>query len=302
MTGSDDLFAGFATERRAANGVDIHCRIGGEGPLLVLLHGYPQSHVMWHRIAPALAEHFTCVIPDLRGYGESEAPRGGGDHAAYSKRTMGSDVVALMAELGHDRFRIAGHDRGGRVAYRLAFDHPDRVERVAVLDILPTYEYWQRMNMAYGLTMYHWLFLAQPEPLPEMLISAEPERYLDHTIASWTKAKDLSAFDSRALAHYRRLFTDPARVHAACEDYRAGAGIDMDLDTADIEAGRRIAVPLYAIWGGGGLAPAGPSPLDVWRRWAENVEGTAVDAGHFVAEEAPDETLAALLPFLKGEV
>lgn len=292
-----DLFPGFSDTFVEGDGANLHVRISGSGAPLVLLHGYPQCGVMWHRIAQQLAERFTVIIPDLRGYGESSVPvsSGGGE---YSKRAMGNDIAAMMTRLGHERFAVAGHDRGGRVAYRMGFDHPKRLTKLAVLDILPTYTYWQQMDWQYALKMYHWLMLAQPEPMPETLIAGAHQHYLEHTLASWTAAKDLSAFDDRAMAHYRAFFADPARIHACCEDYRAGATIDMQLDSTDREAGRTINVPLFAIWGGRGLSPTGDSPLDTWRQWAPGAEGCAVNGGHFVAEEAPEETLAALLRFL----
>ena len=301
MTELVDLFPGFKEERIEGAGAELYCRIGGSGPPLVLIHGYPQCNVMWHKVAPALAEHFTCILPDLRGYGKSSVPRGGGDYSAYSKRAMAGDIVAVMKKLGHERFHIAGHDRGARVSYRLALDHPDAVERLAVLDILPTYEYWQRMDLTYGVKMYHWMFLAQPEPLPEMLIGKAPVQFFNYTLASWTKAGNLSGFDERALEHYRDFFSDPDHMHATCEDYRSGATIDNDHDTTDITAGNKITCPVLAVWGGGGLAPTGEGQLDVWQRWASNVRGVAVDSGHFVAEENPEATLDALLPFLLEE-
>ncbi|PLX36179.1 MAG: alpha/beta hydrolase [Hyphomicrobiales bacterium] len=297
-----DLFPGFAETRLEGDGLTLHARIGGEGPPLVLLHGYPQCHVMWHRIAPELARHFTCIIPDLRGYGQSDCAADSVEGSGYSKRAMGNDIAAAMSALGHDRFAVAGHDRGARVGYRMALDHADRVERLVVLDILPTADYWLRMDRAYGLKMYHWLFLAQPAPMPETLIGGAPAAYLEHTIASWSKAGDLSAFDPRALDAYRGFFAEPERIHAVCEDYRAGAGIDRELDEADQAAGRRIACPVLTVWGETGLAPKpaseDDSQLSVWRRWTENVTGAPVDSGHFVAEENPQATLAHLIPFL----
>ncbi len=298
----EDLFPGFGSAwLDGTDGVKLFARVGGEGPPLVLLHGYPQCHAMWHRIAPALSRHFSLVIPDLRGYGKSDCAPGSVDGSGYAKRVLANDIVAAMVGLGYDRFCFVGHDRGARVGYRLALDHPDVVERLAVLDILPTAEYWRRMDSAFAMKMYHWMFLAQPAPMPETLIAAAPSMYLEHTIASWSLAGDLSAYDPRALTHYRDFFSEPERIHAACEDYRAGAGIDRDDDEADSLAGRRISCPVLTLWGAGGLSPAGdgvPLQIEVWRRWAENVDGQAIDAGHFVAEENPDATLAALLPFL----
>jgi haloacetate dehalogenase len=293
-----DLYPGFASHFVSTSVGKIFARQGGSGPPLLLLHGYPQTNVMYHRVAPALARNFTLVIADLVGYGWSSVPTADADHAPYTKRAMAALMIEVMEALGFVRFHLAGHDRGGRVAYRLALDHPGRVDRLAVLDILPTYDYWQRLNRQYGLTIYHWLFLAQPEPLPERLIAGSPTFYLDHTLASWTKAKDLSGFDPRALAHYRAAFADPTRIHACCEDYRAGAYADFDHDAADRAAGKRITAPLLALWGGGGVAAAAAStPLDTWRQWANDVRGAPIDAGHFLVEENPAATVAALADF-----
>ncbi len=289
-------FDGFEPHEIAAGEATIFARVGGSGPPLLLLHGYPQSHLMWARVAGALKDSFTVVAADLRGYGASSAPasrRG----ERYTKRVMAKDAIALMAALGHDRFAIAGHDRGGRVAYRLALDHPDRVTKIAVLDISPTGEMWAGMDAARAMAVYHWMFLAQPEPLPETLISAAPDFYLNHTLASWTGDASLKSFAPDALEAYRAAFRDPARVHAMCEDYRAGATIDRALDDADRAAGRRIAAPLLALWGAKGIPAKGENPLDVWRRWASDVSGAAIDGGHFLPEEAPEATARALLDF-----
>jgi len=299
---SRDLFEGFDTRRIAGSGADIFCRIGGSGPPLVLVHGYPQTHVEWHRIAPALAERFTLVMPDLRGYGASSIPANDATNAPYSKRAMAADVVAVMRALGFARFAVAGHDRGGRVAYRLALDAPERVTRLAVLDIVPTHEMWTTVDAARAMKVYHWMFLAQPKPLPEMLIGANPRAFIDHTLASWTKARDLSAFAPDALAAYRAFFAEPARLSATCDDYRAGQTIDLALDSADIAAGRKITAPVLALWGAAGIPAEGaaggePWPLQVWRRWAQEVSGEALDAGHFLPEEAPEATAAALSRF-----
>lgn len=299
MTNNDlpDLFPGFDTRRVKTSAGELFCRIGGNGVPLLLVHGYPQTHAMWHKIAPALAERFTVILPDLPGYGQSDIPALTADHTAYSKRSMAVALVELMDGLGYEKFSLAGHDRGGRVSYRMALDHPERLSKVAVLDILPTYDYWQRMNHAFALKIYHWAFLAQPAPFPENLIAASAASFLDHTLASWTAAKDLSAFHPDALAHYHAFFRQPERIAATCEDYRAGATIDFEHDEADIKGGRKISVPLLSVWGGTGIAQAGETPLDVWRRWAHEVEGSAIDGGHFVAEENPDDLLKKLLDF-----
>ena len=291
-----DLFPGFAERRiRAGPEVEVYLRTGGSGPPLLLLHGYPQTHVMWHKIAPELARHCTLIIPDLRGYGSSSAPAGDGEHVTYSKRAMAEDCLAVMRALGHQRFMVAGHDRGGRVAYRLALDHPEAVVALVPVDIIPTGEVWRRANAEWALRAYHWSFLAQPHPLPETLIGNDPVYYLEHTLKSWAKPRDLSPFSVGALAHYRASLQDPARIHAVCEDYRAGAGIDRKLDDADLAAGCKITCPTLVLYASDYLAG---SPLDVWRAWCTNVAGAAVTSGHFLAEENPNDTLAALIPFL----
>ena len=236
---------------------------------------------------------------DSRGYGDRGVPESH-DGSGMSKRAMGADALAVMAELGHRRFRLVGHDRGGRVAYRLAFDRPDALEKVVVIDIIPTASMFRDMGKAKSaMNKYHWLFLAQPEPFPETMIGASATFFLEHTLASWTAKKDLSAFDPRALEHYRRAFADPARLHASCEDYRAGALIDRVQDEEDLKAGRRIEVPLLAIWGDSGIPASGISPLDVWREFARDVSGEQVKSGHFVPEENPDACFAALMKFLR---
>jgi len=296
MNDASDFFPGFAERRIAVGDVTLFARIGGAGPPLVLLHGYPQSHVMWRRVAPALAERFTTIIPDLRGYGRSSVPashKGEG----YSKRVMGADIAGLMEALGHQRFSLAGHDRGGRVGYRLALDHPERIERLAVLDIIPTGEMWRGMDAARAMSVYHWMFLAQPEPLPELLIGRAPREYIDLKLASWTATKSLACFGEAALQTYRAAFAEPERIHATCEDYRAGATIDRAADEADFAAGRKIIPPLLALWGEAGIPAAATNPLDVWRRWAKDARGHGVPGGHFLPEEAPEATAKALLEF-----
>jgi len=298
---SDDLFAGFTNRVVAGDGADIHLRMGGKGPPLVLLHGFPQSHHMWHKVAPVLAEHFTLVLPDLRGYGLSSTPRNTPDNEPYSKRAMARDIVAIMATLGHERFMLAGHDRGGRVAYRLALDHPGCVERLALLDIVSTADQWRAYDAEEAMATYHWPFLAQASPLPETLIGGDPVFYLDWTLASWTAGRDLTAFDERALAQYRLNFAAPMRIEAACNDYRAGASIDRELDEADIKAGNKIAGPLLAIWGKAGIPSKGKTnPIEAWAKWCDRLEGAALTSGHFLAEETPDETAGLLKRFFRG--
>lgn len=289
------MFAGFRREFIDADGVQIHAVCGGEGPPLLLLHGYPQTHMIWHRVAPALAERFTVVATDLRGYGDSAKPESDETHAAYSKRAMAADQVSVMAALGFDRFAVVGHDRGGRVAHRMALDHPDAVERLAVLDIVPTLTVFETVDQTVATGYYHWFFLIQPDPLPERLIGADPEFYLRRKIGQWSGAG--FAFDEGALADYIRCFSDPATIHASCEDYRAAATIDLEHDRADADA--RVECPLLALWGGRGLVGRRYDVLATWREKAADVSGTALDCGHFLPEENPEDTLAALLAFLR---
>lgn len=292
-----DLYPGFGSEWISTSHGRLFARVGGKGPPLLLLHGYPQTHVMWHAVAPALAERFTLVIPDLPGYGWSDIPADENDHRPFTKRAMGAAMIDLMERLGHVRFALAGHDRGGRVAYRLTLDHPGRVSQLAVLDIIPTLNMWARMNRQGALRAYHWPFLAQRAPLPETLISANPRAYFGATLNGWGRASDKSIFDKRATEHYLTAFDDPLRIHAACEDYRAGAYADFEHDEADRADGRKITAPVLALWGTKGLASAGSDPLAVWQEWAGDVRGQAIEAGHFLAEENPQATTKALLAF-----
>ena len=295
MTDLPDLFPGFASHWVDTPAGKLFARVGGSGPPLVLLHGYPQTHVEWHRVAPVLARTHTIVLPDARGYGWSTIPDSH-DGAQFTKRLMAADIVVLMEQLGHIRFGLIGHDRGARVAYRLALDHPGRVEKIASLDVVPTKVMWDNLNAAGALKAYHWTFLAQPEPLPETLIGGAPVDYCDWTLASWTKDRSLKPFDRGALSHYRAAFNDPKRIHAFCEDYRAGATFDRAHDAADLEAGRKITVPLLVLWGAAG-GFGGADPVATWRDWATNVRGQAIDCGHFPPEEAPEETAEALQRF-----
>lgn len=296
----EDLFPGFETRRLAGEGAELFCRVGGEGPPLVLLHGYPQTHAAWHRVAPTLAKHFFCVVPDLRGYGRSSIPEPDADHRAYSKRAMARDIVAVMAALGHRRFNLLGHDRGARVAYRLALDAPEHVDRLGILEVVPTAEMWNRFDAEMAKSAYHWTFLAQPHPLPERLIAADPVAYMEWTLASWSQKGSLDAFAPAALDDYRRSYAQPDRVRAFCEDYRAGAGVDRALDVADFEAGRKIEAPLHFAWSSHGFPARTGDPMGLWRSWAKTVTGQSVEAGHFVPEENPEGVLSAFIPFLEG--
>lgn len=294
-----ELFPSFAAERIATRRGSIFARVGGSGPPLLLLHGFPQTHAMWHRVAPALATRFTLVIPDLPGYGASDVPETDADHTPFTKRAMAEAMVEVMDRLGQPRFALAGHDRGGRVAYRLALDHPTRLTRLAVLDILPTFDYWAKLDRLFGLRIYHWMFLAQPHPLPERMIQSNPDEYFRWCFRTWAKP-GTDPFDPRAMAQYLGALRDPSRIHAVCEDYRAGAHADVEHDRADFDAGRKIAVPLLALWGAAGIAPAASTPLDAWRKRATEVSGGPIDAGHFLCEEAPQATASALLGFFSS--
>ena len=302
MTMLPDLYPGFETRRIKTAGAEIHCRIGGLGPPLALLHGYPQTHVTWHRIAPELARHATLVIPDLRGYGASSCPpstlASDPGHEVYSKRAMARDVLELMAALGHRRFMVAGHDRGARVAYRLALDHPEAVTRLIPIDILPTIEVWNAMRWQSAINSYHWQFLAQPAPLPETLIAADPAYYVEHTLASWTADKTLAPFAPDALLHYRDALKAPERIHAVCEDYRAGATYDQLADAESVASGRKVECPTLVLWGTDYVGKGAVSPLEVWRRWAPNIVGAEIKSGHFLAEENPADTLKQLIKFI----
>ena len=260
---------------------------------MLLLHGHPQTHCMWHEVAPEIAVANTVVCADLRGYGGSSKPETTEDHEPYSKRAMARDMVAVMHHFGFERFNVAGHDRGARVAYRLALDHPDRVERLAVLDVVPTYEMWRRVDKEFGLVDYHWFFLAQRAPFPERLIAAAPDEFYFRG--------DRSRFHPEALEDYLRAVRDPATIHAMCEDYRAGATFDDDADRADRTSGSRIRCPLLALWAGRDELGRWFDVLEVWRRWCDGpVTGRPLDCGHFLAEEAPEETAAELRSFLDG--
>jgi haloacetate dehalogenase len=290
------LFPGFEQKRIAGEGAEINLRIGGKGPPVLLLHGYPQTHAMWHRVAPRLAETYTVVCPDLRGYGDSGKPATDERHSPYSKRAMAADMVAVMKALGFPRFRLAGHDRGGRVSHRLALDHPAAVEKLAVLDIVPTRTLFETVDQQVATGYYHWFFLIQPFDMPERMIGSDPEYYLRRKTGQWSGSG--FGFDPEAWAEYRRCF-DAATIHASCEDYRAAATIDLEHDRTD-EASR-IACPLLVLWGEKGLMHKAYNVLDTWRpKAAGRLDGHAVPSGHFLPEEAPEETFQALHRFFAG--
>lgn len=299
MSALPDLFPGFDSRTFKTEDAEIFARLGGNGPPLLLLHGYPQTHVMWHKMAPALAEHFSLVIADLRGYGQSACPKTDADHLTYSKRAMAQDMAEVMTQLGHDTFMVLSHDRGARVGYRLALDHPERVTRLVLIDIVPTYFVW-RETAHIGIGKFHWPFLAQPAPLPETMIGKDSVMWLEHLLVAWSGGDDLSPFTSDAMAHYRAAILQPERIHTGCEDYRAGATCDNAHDEADHKAGNRIACPALALWGEGRKKGFVSNSLDIWREWCVDVRGEPVSGGHFLPEENPDDTLKTVLPFLKG--
>jgi haloacetate dehalogenase len=289
------VLAGFSDDRiEVGGGVAIRVRCAGDGPPLLLLHGYPQTHACWHGVAPRLVDAgFGVVLADLRGYGGSSKPAAAPDHSTYSKRAMAADQVAVMRALGFERFAVAGHDRGGRVAHRMALDHPQAVTRLAVLDIAPTATMYARTDRAFATGYWHWFFLIQPAPLPERLIGAEPELYLRHKLGIRDRGEDI--FAPEAFAEYLRAFADPATIAATCEDYRAAATIDLEHDAADAE--RKIAAPLLALWGERGLVGRSYDVLATWREKAEDVRGRALPTGHYLPEEAPETVAEALAGF-----
>ncbi len=283
------MYEGFETETVDVGGVEILARKAGSGPPLLLLHGNPQTHTMWHLVAPALADDFTVVATDLRGYGDSSKPVSDEEHTPYSKRTMARDQIGVMQHFGFERFALCGHDRGGRVGYRMALDHPGVVTKLAVLDIVPTWEAFSRADMAFGMGYWHWFFLAQPFDLPERLLAADPKKSLFRGGSE--------TFHPEAMEEYVRCLRNPETIHAICEDYRAAATIDFLHDAEDREAGRRITCPVRALWGSQGNLDGWYDVLAVWRGWADDVDGRAIDSGHYIPEEAPEETLAEVQEF-----
>ena len=295
----NDLFPGFEQQRIPTARGPLNAMVGGSGPPMLLLHGYPQSLMMWHGVAPLLSAHHTVVATDLAGYGESFRPRSVSSHRPYSKRVMARDQVEAMTALGFDSFALAGHDRGARVAYRLALDHSERVERLAVIDIVPTAEVWARADANLARSYWHWSFLSLPAPLPEHLIAGDPVAYFDHHICGQLGlGKHADRYPEPVLDAYRRALADPGAVAAMCEDYRAGATVDVEDDMADRKRGRRIECPVLVLWATRGVLPRlYPSVLDVWAPWADELVGGAIDATHFLAEDRPRETVDRLLGF-----
>jgi haloacetate dehalogenase len=296
------MFDGFESRRVETGNTSIFIRRKGQGPPLLLLHGFPETHLMWHRVAPALAAEFTVVCADLRGYGASGKPASSPDHAPYAKSALALDMVRVMESQGFERFSIAGHDRGGRVAYRLALDHPATVERLALLDIIPTSEAFARADARFALAFWPWALLAQSEPLPERLLLGDPEAVVADALAGW--GSDPTEFPAELRAAYADALRDPATVHAICEEYRAAATLDRARDAADLDAGRRISAPLLVLWSAGGpldtwYADLG-GPLGIWRRWASDVQGRAIPGGHFFPEQNPRATADELARFFSG--
>lgn len=290
------MFPEFEKRRISTSGTEINLVIGGEGPALLLLHGYPQTHVIWHKVAPVLAKRFTVVATDLRGYGDSGKPHSTPDHQPYSKREMARDQAEVMTDLGFERFSVVGHDRGARVAHRLCRDHRERVEKLAVLDICPTLDMYETTDMAFASAYYHWFFLIQPADHPERMIGADPDYYLDRKMKYLA---DDQAITPDAMAEYKRCFRDPAAIHASCEDYRAAATIDLEHDRADRE--RKLDIPILALWGEKGIIGRLYEPLDVWARYTTGpVSGHPLPSGHYIAEEVPDLLLNALDGFLSS--
>ena len=300
ITQGAHMFEGFSSATIDVDETEIFVRHAGRGPAILLLHGFPETHVMWRAVAPALTADFTVVCADLRGYGASGKPASTSDHAPYAKRAMARDMVQVMTRLGFDRFSVAGHDRGGRVAYRLALDHPDRVDRLALFDIIPTLDAFDRADARFALAFWPWSLLAQPAPFPETLVSAAPEAIVDNALGEW--GSDRTAFPADARQAYIDALRSREAVHAICEEYRAAATLDREHDEADRRAGQTIACPVLALWSEGSsldtwYADAG-GPLGILRQWAPNVSGRAVRGGHFFPEQNPDETVAALRDFM----
>jgi len=292
------FFPGFETGRFVSSGAQIHYRRAGIGEPVLMLHGYPQTHTCWHAVAPALTRNYTVVCADLRGYGDSSKPAGLTDHSNYSKRAMAQDMVELMASLGFERFHLVGHDRGGRVGHRLAADHPQRVHSLTVLDISPTLRMFERTDMEFARAYYHWFLMLQPPPLPEqMLAGMVPFNVLGRI---GRDEPDLSKFDEVAVREYVRCFADPAAIHASCEDYRAAGTIDLEHDRADRDAGRKLTMPMMALWGAQGVVGNMFDCLADWQAVSHNAIGRALPCGHFVPEEAPQETLAEIERFLQA--
>ena len=297
LSNAEKLLPGFKHQRIRTKGAEINVAVGGKGPALLLLHGNPLTHVSWHRIAPKLAEQFTVVLPDLRGYGDSSKPDGGEDHAGYTFRAMGQDNLEVMDQLGFERFQVAGHDRGARVAFRLALDAPKRVERLASLDIVPTHHALTHVSLGWGLEAYHWFFMAQKAPFPEKLLGSDLNYYIDYKLNK--KGVGLSIFDPLAMAEYKRCTTHD-QIHAVCEDYRATVSLDFAMDSADFGK-RQIECPVLVLWGSNSHCGRHYSPLEAWSAWAPDLRGWAIPTGHYPAEEKPETVLKPFQQFFTGQ-
>jgi haloacetate dehalogenase len=293
------MMEAFTRSEIKTSGARIVAVHGGKGPPLLLMHGNPFTHLSWLKIAPRLAEEFTVVCTDLRGYGDSEKPPGGNDHSGYSFRAMGQDQFEVMEVLGFSGFAAAGHDRGARVLHRMCLDQPDKIQRAAILDIIPQHHLLNNVTRQWGTFSWHWFFMNQPYDLPERLMGADPDYFIRTKLAK-TK-QGLSFFDERALAEYMRCFRNPATIHAMCEDYRATFGVDLEMDTEDFEAGRRITCPLLLLWGATGGVGRNHKPREIWSRYATDIRGAkALSCGHYLSEEAPDETYKELRAFFSA--
>jgi len=290
------MFEGFTRTEIRTSGARIVTVHGGEGPPLLLMHGNPFTHLSWHKFAPRLAKEFTVVATDLRGYGDSSKPPGGDDHSGYSFRNMALDNVEVMAELGFKKFMAAGHDRGARVLHRMCLDHPDKVERAAILDIVPQHHLFNNITQAWATYAYHWFFMIQPEPMPETLMSANPDFYITKKLAK--TAKGLSFFGPEALEEYKRCFRNPETVRGMCEDYRACATYDLAMDTEDWKAGKKVTCPVQLLWGATGQVGRQNDPPAIWKNYATDIrDAQALPCGHYLSEEAPEETYAAMRAF-----
>ena len=288
----------FQRRTLTPGGIRINTLVGGTGSPVLLLHGYPQTHVMWHHVAPVLAEHHTVVLTDLRGYGDSGKPSGGTSHEAYSKRAMARDQVLVMRDLGFGEFAVVGHDRGARVGHRMALDYPDAVTRLAVLDIVPTRHAFQNASREFGLGYWHWFFLAQPEPLPEQMLGNDPDGWIRGRLSALRRGGQ--PFDPNAMDEYLRCFRDPAAIHGSCEDYRAAATIDLTDDDASAARGEKVTAPLLALWGEHGFVGRHyHDVLKIWQQYAVKVDGRPLPCGHYLPEEVPVETTTALQDFFR---
>jgi haloacetate dehalogenase len=292
------LMDGFRTERIKTDGAEIHVAIGGKGPPLLLIHGNPLTHVSWHKIAPSLAESFTVIAPDLRGYGDSAKPDGGPEHENYTFRAMGDDNIAVMKALGFDRFGVAGHDRGARVAFRMALDHPEKVTRLVALDIVPTWHLLSNITLGWGMESYHWFFMAQKAPFPEKLICSDLDYYMSYKLNK--KGVGLEIFTPEAMAEYRRCAT-PEQIHTVCEDYRATVTLDYRMDEADFRQKKQITCPVLVLWGSNSHVGRHLEPVKAWQPWAPDFRGWAIPTGHYPAEHRPDLVYPALWNFFSGK-